>query len=98
MYNPFVLEEIEIREGHPPSWVDFVNDLIEGNDIPPSEVVILRNIKYLRGMAPIIARADARDSIKYTLESSWKFLTKIVMNPNLKRRHVPTSYFMNFLV
>ena len=72
LYNPFVLEEIEIREGHPPSWVDFVNDLIEGNDIPPSEVVILRNIKYLRGMAPIIARADARDSIKYTLESSRK--------------------------
>ena len=27
-----------------------------------------------------------------------KILTKIVMNPNLKRRHVPTSYLMNFLV
>ena len=89
LYNPFVLEEIEIREGHPPSWVDFVNDLIEENNIQTSEVVILRNIKYLREMAPIIARADARTVSNYLM---WRAIMSKMPDLNAEAGEVRETF------
>ena len=38
LYNPIVLEKIEVLSGHPPSWVNYVNKLVVGHDIPANEV------------------------------------------------------------
>ena len=67
LYNPFVLEDIEILEGHPPSWVDYVNNLIEKNSILAEEVVILQNPSYLKKLASIIQNTDARTISNYLM-------------------------------
>ena len=38
LYNPIVLEKIEVLSGHPPSWVNYVNKLVVGHDISANEV------------------------------------------------------------
>ena len=52
LYNPFVLEKMTwgtSLNGHPPSWVDYVNRLVVGHDIPSNEVrvdMLMENISY----------------------------------------------------
>ena len=38
LYNPIILEKMEVLSGHPPSWVEYVDKLIVGHDIPSNEV------------------------------------------------------------
>ena len=38
LYNPFILDQFEVLDGHPPSWVAYVSELVRGHDIPSNEV------------------------------------------------------------
>ena len=38
LYNPIILEKMEVLSGHPPSWVEYVDKLIVGHEIPSNEV------------------------------------------------------------
>ena len=53
--------------GHPPSWTDYVNKLIDGNHIPANEAVIIKNTKYFQKLAPVIQSTDARIISNYLM-------------------------------
>ena len=67
LYNPFVLEELEVLDGHPPSWVDYVNKMVGGSRIPNNEVVIVKNPKYFKKLAAVMKSTDARTVSNYLM-------------------------------
>ena len=71
LYNPFVLKEVEVLKGHPTSWVDYVNMLIDGNHIPAHEVVVIKNPKYLKKLAPLMQSTNIRTISNYLM---WRAL------------------------
>ena len=54
-------------DGHPPSWVDYVNKMVSGSRVPNDEVVIVKNPKYLKKLATIMKTADARTVSNYLM-------------------------------
>ena len=50
LYNPFILDQFEVLNGHPPSWVTYVSRLINGHDIPSNEVFIKAPIRVISVM------------------------------------------------
>ena len=54
-------------DGHPLSWVDYVKKLVPGIRVPNTEVVIVKNPKYLRKLATIMKTTDARTVSNYLM-------------------------------
>ena len=54
-------------DGHPPSWVEYVNKMVSGSRVPNDEVVIVKNPMYLRKLATIMKTADARTVSNYLM-------------------------------
>ena len=76
LYNPFVLEKMTwgtSLNGHPPSWVDYVNRLVVGHDIPSNEVRRV-NMRICKIFPTNIN----------TVESNLDFLMQVVVNQNPK--------------
>ena len=62
-----VLKEFEVLDGHPTSWVDYVNKIIGVNRIPDDEVVIVKNPEYFKKLSAIMKRTDARTVSNYLM-------------------------------
>ena len=62
-----VLKEFEVLDGHPTSWVDYVNKIIGGSRIPDDEVVIVKNPEYLKKLSAIMKSTDARTVSNYLM-------------------------------
>ena len=54
-------------DGHPPSWVDYVNKMVGGSRIPKNEFVIVKNPKYFTKLATVMKRTDARTVSNYLM-------------------------------
>ena len=54
-------------DGHPPSWVDYVNKIFSGCRVPNDEVVIVSNPMYLKKLAIIMKTTDARTVSNYLM-------------------------------
>ena len=62
-----VLKEFEVLDGHPTSWVDYVNKIIGGSRIPDDEVVIVKNPEYFKKLSAIMKSTDARTVSNYLM-------------------------------
>ena len=67
LYNPIVLETLAVLDGHPPSWVDYVNKMVRGDRIPNNEVVIIKNPKYIKKLSTVLKSTDARTVSNYLM-------------------------------
>ena len=67
LYNPFVIESLEVLDGHPPTWVDYINKMVGGDRIPNSEIVIIKNPKYMKKFANVLRRTNARTVSNYLM-------------------------------
>ena len=62
-----VLKEFQVLEGHPASWVDYVNKIIGGSRIPDDELVIVKNPEYFEKLSAIMTSTDARTVSNYLM-------------------------------
>ena len=53
--------------GHPPSWVDFVNTMVDGGRVPNDEVVIVKNPMYLKKLSGVLKSTNNRTISNYLM-------------------------------
>ena len=61
------MEKLELLDGHPPSWVDYVNKMVGGSRVPNDEVVIVKNPTYLKKLSAVLTRTTTRTISNYLM-------------------------------
>lgn len=92
LYNPFVLEKMTwgtSLSGHPPSWVDYVNRLVVGHDIPSNEVVVNQNPKYFKKLATVMQKTDSRTVSNYLM---WRAVASSMPYLNEEAREIRETF------
>ena len=67
--------------GHPPSWVDFVNTMVDGGRVPNDEEVIVKNPMYLKKLSGVLKSTNNRTISNYLM---WRAVKSKITDLNLE--------------
>ena len=89
LYNPFILGEYEVLEGHPPSWSDYIDKILFRQfGINSGETVIIQDVNYMKEMSKILGETSDRTVANYlawrVVKSSASSLHKAAKDISLK--------------
>lgn len=89
LYNPVVLNEFQQLEGHPPSWADYINQVVIGQEIPNHERVIVSDPGYIKKMGNILKSTSNRVIANYV---GWRVSKSLLGYLNKDAEEITLKY------
>ena len=85
-----VLEQYEALQGHPPSWPDYIDNILFNQfNIDSGKTVIIRDVNYMREMSRILQETSARTVANYL---AWRAVKYTMSNLNKAAKEISLKY------
>lgn len=90
LYNPYILGEYKVLEGHPPSWADYIDKILFGQfGISNEETVIIQDVNYLKEMSKIVQETSPRTLANYL---AWRAVSSTMTSLNKAAKEISLKY------
>ncbi len=76
-------------EGHPPSWIDYVNSLVLENEVTGDDRVIVQDPRFIKKLSTILTETDPRVVSNYI---GWRVAKSVMQYLNQDARDIRHEY------